>query len=353
MEDHRKKYESASSHFENDELADLSGPSHERWLVSYADFMTLLMGFFVVMYSLSQVSDDHFRVLGEALNQAFNADQLEDPTINDGVPQLSYTSTPIDLEGNALEDRRGNDSSVVPETMISLEETKEQHFESLTEDEPTLIAGNERWLQVEFSSELLFESGGAKLAPEIQDYLSGVVTELLTHNKAIRVEGFTDNKPVSGGAYPSNWELSSARAAAVVRYLVDQGVDAHRLSAVGYGEFYPIATNSTEEGRKENRRIVLSISAHEGVRPIYPQEVQRAKKRIYPYELRAELPEGVDVHGLETKPREEASQWLRAQLGQNNSSANQVSAESEVEQSIVEGELSNDSSIENNNNASL
>ena len=125
----------------SDDFSEHGSSSHERWLVSYADFMTLLMAFFVVMYSLSQVSDDHFRVLGEALDKAFSAEQLEDPVVNEGVPQLSYTSTPIDLEGNALEDHRGNDSNVIPENFVRIDESEEQNFEQLNGIDPQSISG--------------------------------------------------------------------------------------------------------------------------------------------------------------------------------------------------------------------
>ena len=301
----------------HDDFSGTSNAGSDRWLVSYADFMTLLMAFFVVMYSLSQVSDDHFRVLGEALDKAFNSDQLEDPTINEGVPQLSYTATPIDLEGNALEDRRGNDSNVVPENFVRVDDAKEESFEKLIEKEPLPIMGNERWSQIELSSEVLFASGGVILNESAKEHLTSIAGNLKQHGKEIRVEGFTDNQQVTSAFFPSNWELSAARAAAVVRYLVEQGVEPDRLSAVGYGEHYPIATNSTEQGRRDNRRIVLSVAAHDTERPESPRraDVLRARKRLYPYELRSNLPEGVKVFGLEEDPKQAADAWLNARLG--------------------------------------
>ncbi len=312
-----------------DDFSELSGASHERWLVSYADFMTLLMAFFVVMYSLSQVSEDHFRVLSQALDKAFNNESIDESEITEGVPKLSTTASPLALDGNAIEDRRGNDSSEVPENFVRVDDTREQTFEKLVETDPVLIGGNERWLQLELPAEILFQSGGASLSETAKVRLSGIAEDLNSHGKEIRVEGFTDNEPVSGGLYPSNWELSSARASAVVRFLVEQGVKPRRLSAIGYGEHYPISTNSTEEGRNENRRIVISVAAHETGRPGRYQEVLRAGKRIYPYELRPALPDGVRVYGMEKDAKQAASSWLNTRIGLElaNSASNEGSGD--------------------------
>jgi len=311
--------------------------------------MTLLLAFFVAMYSLSQVSDDYFRVLGEALGEAFGSDiiapidetplgesnetdaQSSDQAFGNptqigkvgggsessrvGVLEKTHTTSPIDLDGNAIEDRRGNDSNVVPAHFMQTKDSDTERFEKLSQETPQSLSGNERWMQTVLSGEVLFNSGGAKLNESAEAILTNIATELKSHYKEVRVEGFTDNQKIVSAQYPSNWELSAARASAVVRFLIQQGVQAYRLSAVGYGEHQPIATNSTDEGRNQNRRIVLSVATHDAQRR---DEVVRSNQRLYPYELREDLPNGINVYGLEKNIREEASQWLQKRLVEND-----------------------------------
>ena len=295
-----------------------AGADNSRWLVSYADFMTLLMAFFVVMYSLSQVSDDYFRVLSETFDQAFNSPEVLDPLLNDGEPQRSFSPSPIDLAGNALQDNPGDSDFDVPQKFVQVEDVEQKRYEALPSNESEERKGTEHWLQIELPSEVLFQPAGAQLSGEAESVIAGVAEQLSSHRKVIRVEGFTDNTPLAGGAFPSNWELSIARATAVVKRLVDLGIDPGRLSAVGYGEYQPIATNTTEEGRAQNRRIVISVSPHTAFRSdVYREQLSDKPKRLFSYEYREPLPEGVNVRGLDTQTEAAASDWLNGLLGQS------------------------------------
>ena len=222
--------------------------NHDRWLVSYADFMTLLMAFFVVMYSISQVSEEKYRILTETFNEAFNLSGYSD-------------AQPI------RDSSSGNDANDVPEFFTRITEQLDKSFESLIEDEFITVTGDERWLQIELQSAILFGSGGAVLSRPAEAIIGELTSAMSAYNNVIRVEGFTDDIPIKNRLFSSNWELSTARATAVVRLMESQGIAPQRLAAVGYGEHQPVAKNDTEAGRARNRRIVLMVSTREELRP--------------------------------------------------------------------------------------
>ncbi len=237
--------------------------NHERWLVSYADFITLLFAFFVVMYAISSVNEGKYRVLAESLDQAFKepAQKTLDPiqigeppkTVNplDAlVPSGKPVTEPISEEGRE---------------QIKLQRTSEQIEEVLApyiDDDLVAVTRNEFWVAVEMKSGMLFSSGSAKLS-KAADPVLGKLAEIVREmpDNPIYIEGHTDNVPIRTKEFPSNWELSAARAASVVRKLIEAGVAPQRLAAVGYGENHPVADNKSEEGRYRNRRVVMVLQA--------------------------------------------------------------------------------------------
>lgn len=261
--------------------------NHDRWLVSYADFITLLFAFFVVMYAISSVSEGKYRVLSDSLSQIFDSTQ-------EGVD--SVVPSPIDLpiqQELPFEQRDGviqneqtegvneevfNEEKEAPEEIIqpstgegvaegdrvkkSLNEIADDiRYELIPFIDDDLIAVNntEDKIEIEIKSEMLFASGEARLKSEVIPVLSNMATIMSTFNNRIQVEGFTDNQPIKTLAFPSNWELSAARAASVVHLLMRKGIDPIRMSATGYAEFRPVADNSTREGRQQNRRVMIII----------------------------------------------------------------------------------------------
>src|SRR5690554_2799918 len=246
--------------------------NHERWLVSYADFITLLFAFFVVMYSISQVNTSKYEALSETFEQAFNSSKSVKPAhdsaaqvINPfqiGEPSLNHEQSVIDLEGQPAQE-----IAQPVDEFEALFELFSERFADLIDEDLMVISSNELWLQVELKDSILFTSGDA--APSFQaevifDEIANIVKD---YSNPIQVEGFTDNVPIQSTRYPSNWELSSARASAIVKWLVSKGVDPSRLSAVGYAEFQPIASNDSAEGRALNRRVALVIGRQSGARP--------------------------------------------------------------------------------------
>lgn len=241
--------------------------SHERWLVSYADFITLLFGFFVVMYSVSQVNESKYRVLSDTLLSAFNmqAEKSFDPLHI--AEQGSENNRVVSQEPTATGEMPGNGAFEKSVDLPHLREEFAQEFSDLIDDELVQVRSNEFWLQIELQDSILFDSGRAQPSPQAQTIFEDVASLLKGFTNPVQVEGFTDNIPISTAAFPSNWELSSARASAIVKLLVAGGVDPGRLSAVGYGEHRPIADNSTEAGRRQNRRVALMISRERIERP--------------------------------------------------------------------------------------
>jgi chemotaxis protein MotB len=266
--------------------------NHDRWLVSYADFMTLLMAFFVVMYSISQVSEEKYRILTETFNEAFNLSGYSD-------------AQPI------RDSSSGNDANDVPEFFTRITEQLDKSFESLIEDEFITVTGDERWLQIELQSAILFGSGGAVLSRPAEAIIGELSAAMLAYNNVIRVEGFTDNVPIKNRLFSSNWELSTARATAVVRLMESQGVEPSRLAAVGYGEHQPVAKNDTEAGRARNRRIVLMVSTREQLRPNASQ-IDNIATEASPVDINSTEGEDQSVKGLEQSARAQAEAWLRS-----------------------------------------
>lgn len=229
--------------------------NHERWLVSYADFITLLFAFFVVMYSISSVNEGKYKVLSDTLVGAFNqtARTIDPIQVGDNVPRgLDTVERPGD-SGNTAETGGGDALEDIATAMRAA-------FGELIQAGDLEVRGNELWIEIELNSGLLFPSGDALPLDAAFPLIERIANILAPYENPIHVEGFTDNIPMRSRAYPTNWELSAARAASVVRMLDNGGVDPGRLAAVGYGEYRPVADNTTAAGRRANRRVVLLVS---------------------------------------------------------------------------------------------
>jgi len=234
-------------------------PNHERWLVSYADFITLLFAFFVVMYSISSINEGKYKILSETLTQAFK--QPEQATVPIAVGDESPRTIAPQVGSEPL---RGGGERVDPLQRIN--QQIRSAFSDLLGSEQMTIRATEQWIEIELPSGLLFPSGDAIPNDEAFQIIERVATILAPYQNPIQVEGFTDNQPISTPRYPTNWELSASRAASIVRMLAMGGVQPSRLAAVGYGEFSPVADNSTPAGRARNRRVVLVISRNLDIR---------------------------------------------------------------------------------------
>jgi len=239
--------------------------NHERWLVSYADFITLLFAFFVVMYSISSVNVGKFRVLSDTLEAVFT-----DPRKSIDPIQIGELSRGDDAKAKSVDPRPEPaqiielpTAPIVPEdTIRTINDISNQLNEALLkqiENQDVSIKKGEDWLELEIKSNVLFYSGESRLEKDAVPIIGKVADILRQSANPIQVEGFTDNQPINTPRFPSNWELSAARAASVVHLLDRYGLSPSRMSAIGYGEFKPIADNATETGRQKNRRVVLVV----------------------------------------------------------------------------------------------
>lgn len=260
--------------------------NHERWLVSYADFITLLFAFFVVMYSMSSVNEGKYRVLSDSMTAAFTQTTRSLAPIQAGkvvrssssvikpirdVPDEINISAPIVLLKGGPEiivDPEYQDQSqeqaasqAITEQIDGIASDIEAEFEEMIADDNVSVRRSPFWLEVVFNSNILFNSASADLSAEARVELGKLGVLLQEYENNISVEGFTDNIPIISPLFPSNWELSSARAAAVVRLFEEYGVESARLISVGYGENRPVSDNQTIEGRANNRRVVIVIMA--------------------------------------------------------------------------------------------
>lgn len=262
--------------------------NHDRWMVSYADFVTLLFAFFVVMYSISSVNEDKYRVLSSAMSSAFN-DQpvvLHSPAgsplvtttlLGEFRPQTLQSSegvmVPLRLDQEPVkappedvaadrEDRFMHQALNAAEAEIGrISDSVEERMQPSIEKDLISVTRNKFWLEVEIKSSLLFDSGSSALIPSSVPLLIDLAYLFADMPNRIHVEGFTDDQPIRTPLFPSNWELSSARAAAVVRLFERNGIESERLASIGYGEYRPLVANDSEEARAKNRRVVVVVLA--------------------------------------------------------------------------------------------
>jgi chemotaxis protein MotB len=239
--------------------------NHERWLVSYADFITLLFAFFVVMYSISSVNEGKYKILSEALVGVFNDSErsMKPIPIGEQRPLSVKPAEPLIKDSDQIDAGIGQN---VTDPLKEIAQDVRDAFGDLIKSNQMTVRGNELWIEIELSSGLLFGSGDAMPSDKAFTIIEKVAKIIKPFNNPIHVEGFTDDQPISTAQYPTNWELSSARSASIVRMLAMEGLDPARMASVGYGEFQPVASNATAEGRGRNRRVVLVISRNLDVR---------------------------------------------------------------------------------------
>jgi len=247
----------------------------ERWLISYADFITLLFAFFVVMYSISSVNEGKYRVLSDTLTNVFdNQPKSPEPLDSADVPDRVGEPT-------AVEELKTSADSLI-EMPFSLEEKKkleaiadmvEEKMKGWIDDELIKVTRDDRWIEIEIKSSLLYLSGSAEVEPEAFPVIDKIAAILRNQPNYIQVEGFTDNIPIRSAMFPSNWELSASRAASVVHLFMEDGIAPDRMAAIGYGEHRPVADNATREGRAKNRRVALIILADQN--PKHVVDTQR------------------------------------------------------------------------------
>jgi chemotaxis protein MotB len=245
--------------------------NHERWLVSYADFITLLFAFFVVMYSISSVNEGKFRTVSDSIKAALNP--IVSPA-NVAVPftigqnkAVTVNPTIDTVKEPAVRRLREIMRSLKNETQLDIIQMKE-----LTNGDIVLT----------LPDTVLFRAGEAVLRPEARPFIQAISDVLIDLDRHVRVEGHTDSVPISTVQFPSNWELSATRAVTVVRTLSEQyGLQGDHLTAVGHADSRPLADNLTPENRAKNRRVEIVVQEPKPIpQPIETAEPHTALERF-------------------------------------------------------------------------
>jgi chemotaxis protein MotB len=224
---------------------------HDRWLVSYADFMTLLFAFFVVMYAMSSINEGKYRVFSDSVGDALG--------LSRSAPGVAIDAPALLALPNPARKRRNEALRHEKEHMTRLAQNLLSTLAPLVKEGKVRVTQNSRGVSVEINASILFNQGDALLTEQSDQALRAVAVLLKDDPHAVQVEGHTDTMPISNAQFPSNWELSAARASAVVRLFIGAGVASPRLSAVGHGDNLAVAPNDTEAGRARNRRVAITI----------------------------------------------------------------------------------------------
>lgn len=242
-------------------------PNLQRWLVSYADFITLLFAFFVVMYAISSVNDDKYNMLTEVFEKTFKRPVSSISTLNSKELDNLIEKTNHSIGHNDFFENYKNINNQQTEIPLDILRRKiDIDFRTFLKKGLLDVRLQEDWLEVEIESKFLFNSGSAILTSDSEKLIKAIASSFKSFSNAITVEGFTDDIPINTEIFPSNWELSAQRSASVVRLLIDEGISPKRLRVVGYGDNFAIASNKTETGRNKNRRVILVIEKNDSRR---------------------------------------------------------------------------------------
>jgi chemotaxis protein MotB len=243
--------------------------NHERWIISYADFTTLLLATFVVMYAVSSINSSKFQEMAEAFSTAFmgKITKIQATGMAAGhTAPFDFMPSPVHTPIITRDEQVKNLPPALTQAVARRAEQLQQAYQKLVK----LLGGMIRTGQVNVSLQslgvvidintvLLFDSGKAELTPQaldLVDQVAGIIKDL---HYPIQVNGFTDNQPIHNSQFSSNWDLSAARAIAVVKRLATAGIDPSSLVGAGYGEYHPVAANDTPQGKATNRRVSIAI----------------------------------------------------------------------------------------------
>ena len=247
-----------------------------RWLVSYADYMTLLFALFVVLYAMAMVNDKPFETITESVGRVFQANEKKPKNRGHGDDILNVNSSKSNkrLFGNGLLDEAGPEllegeqtlsnisDSQVGSNLTSLEDELHIALYELIESGFAQLQIDGDWLEIELNSGLLFPSGSSSATNSANSIL-GVIYDVIGEvSNFVRVRGYTDNQVINTEIFSSNWELSVFRATSILRVLEDLGMNPARMAIEGYGQYYPTADNTTIQGRAQNRKVVVAISKY-------------------------------------------------------------------------------------------
>ena len=245
--------------------------NHERWLVSYADFITLLFAFFVVLYAFAKADDKQHRQVSAAIESGFHALSIVPTSPQATTLTTSRTRSPKPSPRNDIEGSSG------PAVLAELENMRRALLNKLSPQiarKTVTVKLSPEGLVITLREAGFFDSGRAVPRPETIDTLREISQSIHGTVFDVRVEGHTDNVPIHNSNFDSNWELSAARATSIARMLIQlNAIPPKQLCAAGYAEFHPIAENSTPEGRSQNRRVDLIVTPRTALPLSFPDDL--------------------------------------------------------------------------------
>ncbi|MET0329799.1 MAG: flagellar motor protein MotD [Dyella sp.] len=256
--------------------------NHEAWVIPYADLLTLLLALFVVLYAMSSLNTTKYRALAQAISAAFNGShqiiqpmQPSSPQSRVPVPAATPTQTPsaplnrVPLPMPTTQVSTRTLSQTHPVNLIKLNNEQqnldrirdevERALQPLIDKNMVVVRRTTNWLEIEIRTDILFPSGVATLSTTASQVLTKLGDILAPFSNPLRVEGYTDDMPINTNVYPSNWELSAARAASVARLFAEHGVAPDRLGIIGWGQYHPSVANDSVDGRNQNRRVLVVV----------------------------------------------------------------------------------------------
>lgn len=240
-----------------------------KWMVTYSDMVTLILVFFILLFSMSQIDAVKFEAVSESFKNRMifdffpSAVPMDNPTESTSHQESGKNSnefeTPTDLRDNTDKDK-DKENIEKDDSLNVLMEDVEKYLNEQELNNVISASRTERGVVLVLQESILFHSGEADILDTAKPFLSKIGGLLSINPNNVKVEGHTDSKPMSSFRYPSNWELSGARASSVVRFLINEyQFDMSRFSIVGYGETQPIEPNTSSENMKKNRRVEIVI----------------------------------------------------------------------------------------------
>ncbi|QKE41113.1 MAG: OmpA family protein [Ferrovum myxofaciens] len=229
--------------------------SDHRWLVSYSDFITLLFAFFVVMYAISAVNESKYARFHSAINSAFKESVRQGSSGGLVIEQDSVIKSLIDERNSRFVELQRRQQDSIRAMLHQLDSV----LAPLVKQGMVRVLQTGRGIVIDLNAQVLFQEGDADLQANAYPPLDEVAKVLNTTGLAVEVKGHTDNIPISIARYPSNWELSTARASGVVRFFINDGVVSQRLTAAGDAENDPLVPNDSPEDRARNRRVTVTV----------------------------------------------------------------------------------------------
>jgi len=267
----------------------------EAWAIPYGDLVTLLFALFTVMYAMSSVNEGKFRVLSDSMIAAFRGAPKSLKPINIGdketgkggdkplagvAPTVLLKLPEAHPDGAHTPDHPTdavavkNAADMVPGVLVRMERQVQDAMQALIDAKMVTVKRESLWLEVQINTDILFPSGSSGFSTQALPVLDKLAEVLRPFPNPIRVEGHTDDRPIRTSSFPSNWELSAARAASVVHEFTKAGVDPLRLEIVGFGEYHPLQPNDSVAGRNANRRVTILV-----LEQSFPSEATTARSR--------------------------------------------------------------------------